>query len=77
MGDGEGGKMNYTKKYAEVFNFHKQHYPPDKTDEYWERTSADMIELIEEYAYDEFMKHLLIAVYDELAKVSKERGTKQ
>jgi len=31
--------MNYTKKYAEVFNFHKQHYPPDKTDEYWERTT--------------------------------------
>ena len=30
--------MNYTKKYAEVFNFHK-HYPPDKTDEYWERTT--------------------------------------
>lgn len=65
--------MNYTKKYSEAFNFHKEHYPPDKTEEYWERTSSDMIAIIEKYAYDEFMKRLLIAVYDELAKVSREK----
>ena len=25
--------MNYTKKYAEAFNFHKSHYPSEETKE--------------------------------------------
>ena len=69
--------MSYTKKYAEAFNFHKSHYPPEGTKEYWESTSSDMIEIIEKYAYDEFMKRLLIVVYDELAKVSKEKSKEE
>mgnify|MGYP006875301190 CR=1 FL=1 len=64
--------MNYTQKYQTVLAFHQKHFPPSNESSYWEKTASDMEKLIKDFNNDDFIRQMMIAVYNELAKIAKE-----
>lgn len=62
-GDFKGNNgTNYSECYRDIFLFHRRHYPPSDTEEYWEAVVADTNRLIKKHHDSDFMKDLLKAV---------------
>ena len=65
--------MTYTGIYNIIYNFHKQHSPPNNSREYWQDTFNDMIGIVDQFPDNKFVRDLLIAIYTELANVAISR----
>lgn len=66
------GGRDYRPLYRAACNFHERHNPVQLTAAFWEEVCADMTATANEFDNDPFLMELLLAVFEEMERESRE-----